>query len=61
METLNRFDLRQDAAENFPYTADDFQLISVGAGSGFHKITDDEEDSYDKMKEVAILQNTHSL
>lgn len=51
METLNKFDLRQGATENFPYTADDFQLISAGAGSGLQKMTDEEEDSDDKMKE----------
>lgn len=51
LETLNQFDLRQDAAANFPYTADNFQLISVGGGSGLHEITDEEADSGDKMKE----------
>lgn len=36
LQTLKLFDPRQDAAENFLYTADNFQLISVGAGSGLH-------------------------
>lgn len=51
LQTLSKFDLIKGATENFPYTEDDFQLISAGAGSGLQKMTDEEGDSDDKMKE----------
>lgn len=64
LETISQFDFRQDAAEKFPYTLDNFQLISVGAGWGLHKITNEEEDSDDKMKEqwsyrILVLCNSN--
>lgn len=36
LQILKLSDPRQDAAENFLYTVDNFQPISAGAGSGFH-------------------------